>query len=177
MKQDAGAVAFAFASSMHVKATTMGVLAAVFVATAALAVAAISQRDLVLFNHSPSMPVGFYVRQDTSPSRGAIVTVRARDVAPATAQERSFDEPRDRFIKRVAATNGDEVCADGRHITINGTIAAERYSSTSLALGWNGCRILSAGEVLLLGESADSFDGRYWGPTSIDLIEGVWRKL
>lgn len=162
---------------MHMMATTKGVLAAVFVATAALVMAGVSQRDLVLFNHSPSMPVGFYVRQDTSPSRGAIVTVRARDVAPAMARERGFDEPGDRFIKRVAAISGDEVCANGRHIIINGTTAAERHSTTSLTLGWNGCRILSDGEVLLLGETADSFDGRYWGATSIDLIEGVWRKL
>ena len=47
----------------------MGVLAVVFVATAALAVAAVSQRGLVLFNHSPSMPLGFYGRQATSSSR------------------------------------------------------------------------------------------------------------
>jgi type IV secretory pathway protease TraF len=36
---------------------------------------------------------------------------------------------------------------------------------------------LAANEVLLLGDTADSFDGRYWGPVSVDLIEGVWRKL
>lgn len=146
-------------------------------AIAALLAAAVSQRDVILFNHSPSMPVGFYLRTGEPVTRGVVVTVRARDVASEEAQRRGFAEPGDRFIKRVAAAAGDEVCGDGERVTINGAVAAERYASTAHTLGWRGCRILAEGEVLLLGESADSFDGRYWGPTRVEWIEGVWRQL
>lgn len=146
-------------------------------AIAALLAATTLQRDIVLFNHSPSIPVGLYLRTAQPVTRGVIVTVRARDVAPEEAQRRGFADPGDRFIKRVAAAAGDEVCGDGERIIINGAAAGERYARTNLTLGWHGCRILSEGEVLLLGESADSFDGRYWGATRVDLIEGVWRKL
>ena len=39
---------------------------------------------------------------------------------------------------------------------------------------WDGCRRLGGGELFLLGDTVDSFDGRYWGPVTMNLIEGVW---
>ncbi len=136
--------------------------------------------DLALYNHSTSMPPGFYRRSDAPVDRGAIVTVRACDVAPALAAGRGFDGPRHRFIKRVAAVEGDHVCADDTFLQING---ASAWPMPSPALegqaptAWTGCRKLGAGEVFLLGDTPDSFDGRYWGPIETRLMEGVWRKL
>jgi type IV secretory pathway protease TraF len=126
------------------------------------------------------MPVGLYLRSDAGLARGAIVTVRARDVAPALAAARGFDGPADRFIKRVAAMAGDEVCAFNGRFQINGAdlaaVPLPGQPNTSPA-AWSGCRMLSAEEVLLLGEAPNSFDGRYWGPIEARLVEGVWRKL
>jgi type IV secretory pathway protease TraF len=42
---------------------------------------------------------------------------------------------------------------------------------------WSGCVTLDRDHVLLLGDTPDSFDGRYWGPTPIERIEGVWRPM
>lgn len=123
------------------------------------------------------MPEGLYVRDDGDVTLGAIVTVRARDVAPLQAAQRNLVGDRDRFIKRVAAVGGDEVCGDGERLSVNGGPVARRNTDAGVALGWRGCRVLSEGEVLLLGETDDSFDGRYWGPTRVELIEGVWRVL
>jgi type IV secretory pathway protease TraF len=126
------------------------------------------------------MPVGLYLRCDSGLARGAIVTVRARDVAPALASARGFDDPADRFIKRVAAMAGDEVCDFKGRLQINGAelaaVVLRGQPSTSPA-AWSGCRTLSAGEVLLLGDTPNSFDGRYWGPIDARLVDGVWRKL
>lgn len=136
--------------------------------------------DVVLYNHSPSMPVGLYVRSDAVLQRGVIATVRAADVAGDYARMRHFADAGDRFIKRVAATHGDIVCADGDRLTINDAVVAhraERDSAGRLLPRWIGCRTLSANEVLLLGESEDSFDGRYWGVVETSQIEGVWRPL
>jgi type IV secretory pathway protease TraF len=136
--------------------------------------------DWMLYNHSTSMPVGLYLRSDADLARGAIVTVRARDVAPALAAARGFDGPADRFIKRVAAMAGDEVCAFNGRFQINGAdlaaVPLPGQPNTSPA-AWRGCRTLSASEVLLLGEAPSSFDGRYWGPIEARLVDGVWRKL
>jgi len=179
---------------------------------AALAAAALAApRDLILYNPSPSVPQGLYVRTDAAVTVGAFVTVRPRDVAPEEARRRGFEDATDRFIKRVAAGAGARVCGDGRRLLVSGdnivVIGAEdehQHADVSVdddaggddyglhravavlspaddgrlrLTAWRGCRVLGRGEVLLLGDTDDSFDGRYWGPVSVDLIEGVWRRL
>lgn len=172
-------------------------------AIASILAAAANQRDFVIYNHSPSVPTGFYVRSSAPVEPGVFVTVRARDVAPGEAERRQFDDSSDRFIKRVVAAAGARVCGDGRQLRIEGedivVIGAddaagddgdhERGRAAVVRVlhgddevhqriaGWRGCRVLADGEVLLLGDTPDSFDGRYWGPVSIDLIEGVWRQF
>ncbi|HYD89470.1 MAG TPA: S26 family signal peptidase [Vitreimonas sp.] len=148
-------------------------------AVAALALASVLHQDLILFNHSPSIPVGFYVRTEGPIEAGALATVRALNVAPDEARRRSYADVGDRFIKRVAAVAGQTVCGDGESISVDGRVAASVYQSRERTTprGWVGCRTLGPDEVLLLGDSADSFDGRYWGPISTRLIEGVWRPL
>ena len=148
------------------------------VAIAALAWASLRDGDPILYNHSPSIPVGLYVRTNGPVERGAIVTVRAGDVAPNYAALRDFDDPGDRFIKRVAATQGDVVCADNDAITVNARTVAHRAAvdSSGRALPrWTGCQELSADELLLLGDTPDSFDGRYFGLVRRSEVEGVWR--
>lgn len=145
-----------------------------------LALALPRAQDLILYNHTPSVPVGFYVRIEAAPARGAFVTVRALAVAPEAALARGFDGPRNRFLKRVAAEAGDRVCAEGDTLRINDGPPLPRRAHDSQGAplaAWRGCRVLGADEVLLLGDSDESFDGRYWGPVDGDAIEGVWRPL
>ncbi|MBL8544858.1 MAG: S26 family signal peptidase [Hyphomonadaceae bacterium] len=136
--------------------------------------------DRLLYNHTPSVPVGFYIRTNAPVTRGTYVTVRAADVAPEAARARDFEGRRDRFIKRIAAVAGDRVCAEGDVLTINDgpPMSRRTHDSTGAELRrWNGCRALAAHEVLLLGDAEQSFDGRYWGPIDRNLIEGVWGPL
>lgn len=149
--------------------------------SAALALAALvlngAQQDVVLFNHSPSVPVGFYIREPGDLARGMFVTVRARDVAPIEAAAHHYDDEGDRFIKRLVAVAGQHVCSDGRALSVDGVQVAMVQNRAGAPQAWVGCRILASSEILLLGDSVDSFDGRYWGPIRSDLIEGVWRPL
>lgn len=154
----------------------------VFACAAAGAVLALAPpaQDRLLYNHTPSAPVGFYVRIDAPVRRGVFVTVRAGDVAPIEALAHHFTGRRDRFIKRVAAIQGDLVCTSGSDLFINHAFAARRRSRDGQGRplsAWRGCRVLSASEVLLLGDIPESFDGRYWGPVGATTIEGVWRRL
>jgi type IV secretory pathway protease TraF len=149
---------------------------------AVLAGAAISMhgRPLIIYNPSQSAPQGFYVRRDGPPQVGDFVTIAAVNAAANYAAARGFTDRTDRFIKRVAATTGQTVCADGARISIDGRSAATRaeYDSSGRALPtWSGCRTLSEDEVFLLGDTDDSFDGRYWGPTPLSHIDGVWTRL
>lgn len=148
-------------------------------ALVAVAILMLRLPSIILYNPSPSIPSGFYMRADDELRVGVFVTVRAVDVAPDYARLRDFADRSDRFIKRVAAVAGDTVCAEGRRVTINGERLAQRAVTDSVGRRlptWSGCRTLTH-EVFLLGDTADSFDGRYWGPTPITAIEGVWRRL
>lgn len=72
------------------------------------------------------------------------------------------------------------MCASNAEITLNGARVAERQARDSVGRPlptWEGCRTLEASEVFLLGDTLDSFDGRYWGPTPVERIEGVWRRV
>ena len=154
------------------------ILAAVGVALSVAASA--DQQNLLLYNPSHSVPAGFYVRSGQPIERGALVTVRAVSVAPGYATLRHFTDPGDRFIKRVAGVEGDEVCAEGPAVTLNGVAVArrlERDSAGRMLPTWSGCRVLAADEFLLLGDTPDSFDGRYWGPVTTRMIGGVWRSI
>lgn len=136
-------------------------------------------RDLLLYNPSHSIPTSIYVRVEAAPRVGSIVTVRAVDVAPDYAALREFTGDGDRF-KRVAAANGDTVCADDDDIEINTRTVAQRERRDAMGRSlphWRGCRTLENGEVFLLGETHDSFDSRYFGVVRNDQIEGVWREL
>jgi conjugative transfer signal peptidase TraF len=149
-------------------------------AIALVAAGEMHRGDVVLFNATPSVPTGFYARTDAPMVEGAFVTVRAQDVAPDYAATRNFTDRGDRFIKRIAANDGDRVCADEDAIRINDRTVAHRaaHDSQGRALPrWSGCRDLSADEVFLMGDTPDSFDSRYFGPVSIADIEGAWRKL
>lgn len=133
--------------------------------------------DLLIYNASASMPRGFYIRMQSPIIRDAIVTVRARDVAANYVSARGFADPNDRFLKRVAALDGDVVCALGSRVTINHTVILRRRTVDQQGRTlptWSGCQRLN-GQVFLIGDTADSFDGRYWGPVATPLIEGVWR--
>ncbi|MGE0293258.1 MAG: S26 family signal peptidase [Hyphomonadaceae bacterium] len=145
-----------------------------------LAVASVNARDWLIYNHTPSVPTGWYVRSAGEIAPGALVTVRAQAVAPHYAAARNFTDAGDRFIKRVAANDGDRVCAEDGTIRINDRTVAHRAAQDSqgrVLPHWSGCRTLTADEIFLMGDTPDSFDSRYFGPVSVADIEGVWRKL
>lgn len=149
------------------------------VCCAGLAAFAAHAPTALIYNRSPSVPVGFYARASATPALGAFVTVRASAVAPDYAAARNYSDRTDRFIKRVAAMGGELVCAEGDAVRVgNRTIRRAARDGAGRALPrWTGCRLLRGNEVLLLGDTADSFDGRYWGPTRVGAIDGVWRRV
>lgn len=161
----------------RVRLSTIGVCLA---GVALLFAASLNARDVLLLNESASMPRGFYMRDSGAVDRGAIVTVSAVNAAPAESLRRHFTARGHRFIKRVAAIGGDRVCGLSDRLLINDRVVAIRkeHGADGRALArWNGCVTLDADHVLLLGNTGNSFDGRYWGPINRNLIEGVWRRL
>ena len=153
----------------------------------ALAVAsAVSLPTKLIYNGSPSAPVGFYWIDDHRAERGDYVLVRVPDRVRNLVEERRYLPPDTPLIKHIAGADGDRVCRRDREIVIDGvTVTVARYED---GLGrdmpvWTGCHILRERRVFLLQQHPQSFDSRYFGPVDRSLIIGratylrpPWRK-
>lgn len=132
----------------------------------------------LVYNASASVPLGYYsVSVLSTPAKvGDLVLVQTPDTVRDMADTRRYIPKTVPMIKHIAAISGDEVCAVGNTVTINGHEAAHRQSSDRLGRSlpwWSGCRWLKDNEVFLLNASVpDSFDGRYFGVTSATSIVG-----
>lgn len=133
---------------------------------------------LALVNESPSLPTGVYIRVPGAvPERAAIVAV------PQPASGRAYlaglGMPSDvLLIKRVAATGGQVVCRHGGSLSTPGrTVEVKDRDRRGVRLPvWHGCRRLAADELFLLGDTASSFDSRYFGPVRRDQVQGVFAE-
>ena len=158
-----------------------GILLAAAGMAAALGLAAAphDQPPLALINETPSVPRGFYVRSpDPEPRLGRLVAI----AQPAAARPYlvRLGVPSDmRLLKRVAATGGDTVCAaEGVLRTPRGQVAVPPRDRRGAPLPvWRGCRTLAADELLFLGDTATSFDGRYFGPLRRTQVEATYREV
>jgi type IV secretory pathway protease TraF len=112
---------------------------------------------------------------------GETVVARAPAAFRRLAAERRYLPANVPLVKKVAAAAGDQVCAAGETVSVNGRFAALRWSEDRAGRPlpwWNGCRRLGRGELfLLMPGGADSFDGRYFGPTSPRQVVGRARLV
>lgn len=138
--------------------------------------AAASAPDVALINESPSLPRGLYLRAVAArPVRGA--TVALQQPASARAYLSGLGMPAEvRLLKRVAAGPGDRVCRSGTRVeAADQVVVARRRDRRGVRLPeWRGCRRLGADEVFLLGDTATSFDSRYFGPVRVADLDGVF---
>jgi conjugative transfer signal peptidase TraF len=123
---------------------------------------------LIIWNASPSVPVGLYlIITKASPRVGDLVALRLPPVIAAFAARRGYLPTSAYLLKPVAAVAGDLVCRFGERVLVRGVLAgiAEDADSDGNAMPtWQGCRVLQTGEVFVLADHPRSFDGRYFGP-------------
>jgi conjugative transfer signal peptidase TraF len=139
---------------------------------------------LVVWNASASAPVGLYRVEPRAPvRRGDMVVAWLPQGTRSLAASRHYLPANVPLVKRVAAVEGDCVCAIGSAVRINGRRVATRQSQDSLGRPmpwWSGCRRLERGEYLLLMDSRRSFDGRYFGITQNRDLVGravlLWKR-
>src|SRR3546814_1963618 len=96
-----------------------------------------------------------------------MVIARLPDTVRLFAARRHYLPANVPVVKRVAAASGDEVCASGARIMVNGRLVARRLDRDGAGrpMPWrSGCATLGPGEYfLLMAESPAPFDGRYFG--------------
>lgn len=147
------------------------------IAIAMLCFAGNANSARLVWNTTASAPAGLYSIEQGIWRVGDRVAVRPSASLAEDLDRRGILPLGKLLIKRVAAGRGDTVCRDGERVTVNGSqvAVAKVASRTAQALpSWDGCRRLSTSEVLLLGDTTDSYDGRYFGVTAArDVIGSV----
>jgi conjugative transfer signal peptidase TraF len=146
--------------------------------------AALPPAPRFVWNASASAPIGLYaVTPGASVEPGDMVIARLPAPYRQLAAERHYLPINVPLVKRVAANAGDEVCALGQEIFINGRWVADRHIADGKGRPmpmWDGCLRLHGGQVFLLMDNPASFDGRYFGITEGADVIGkarlLWRR-
>jgi conjugative transfer signal peptidase TraF len=136
----------------------------------------------LVWNASASAPIGLYVVNPGAPiDPGDMVIARVPDPWRMMAAQRRYIPSNVPLVKRVAAAAGDEVCALGQEIFVNGKWVAERRVADAKGRpmkSWSGCVQLRGRQLfLLMSDGPASFDGRYFGVTEGGLVVGKARLL
>lgn len=129
----------------------------------------------LVWNASPSAPTGLYSIEHGVWRVGDRVAVKPSMVLAQDLDRRNILPKGKLLLKRVAAGQGDIVCREGQSVTVNANLVATARAASSAGAplpGWRGCQTLGSSDVLLLGDTAASYDGRYFGVTSADEILG-----
>ncbi|TNE43202.1 MAG: S26 family signal peptidase [Sphingomonadales bacterium] len=142
----------------------------------------IDPQPRLIWNASPSVPIGFYrVHTGEMPGRGDLAVV-----APPHRIARYLDDggylpfglP---LIKPVAALAGQRVCRVGDTISIDGTVTGAAKASDRFGRPlpvWHGCRTISDNQLFFMNPNReDSLDGRYFGPLPVSTVIGVATPL
>lgn len=146
---------------------------------ALLVTAAFPPAPRLLWNASASAPIGLYtVSPGTSADLEELVIARLPQRYRRLAATRRYLPMNVPLVKRVAASAGDEVCARGAQVFVNGLSTAKRriadHAGRPMPL-WTGCVDLRGRQLFLLMDTPASFDGRYFGVTEgADIIGRAW---
>lgn len=149
----------------------------------ALIAAALSDRPpRILWNASASLPIGLYALASPEPlALGDLVAVALPPEQAAWVAERGYLGRSVLLLKRIAALPGAEVCRIGSVILIDGNAVATAMETDNHGRAmpaWDGCVVLAEHQLfLLLTETRDSLDGRYFGPTDASTIVARARPI
>ena len=130
-----------------------------------------------LWNVSDSVPIGLYRLRPTGRlAVTELVAVRPPEPTATFLADGNYLPRNVPMLKRVLAIPRQTVCREHLTITVDGIamgVARERDSRGRLLPVWQGCRVVADGEVFLMNwQSADSLDGRYFGPLPANAILG-----
>ena len=136
-----------------------------------------------MWNASASVPLGLYSLHSTKvPYIGELVAVLPPDPLATFLADRTYLPHGVPMLKHVLALPGQTICRVGLSIFVD-TVAVgdarDRDSHARPLPVWQGCRVIGEGELFLMNwQSADSFDGRYFGPISSSAVlaraQPVW---
>jgi len=133
------------------------------------------KHPLLIWNDSPSVPIGLYRMAHGSPRLGDLVLVQLTGPMAMLADRRGYLPRPAYLLKPAAAVAGDRVCRFGRHVFVRLRLVALALAKDSIGRhmpAWHGCRTLHSGELFVLAEDPASFDSRYFGAVRTEHLAG-----
>jgi conjugative transfer signal peptidase TraF len=152
-------------------------------ATALASVLACLAGAHLLWNWTPSLPLGLYWVSRAGSGRvkvGALVAFPVPAHVRALVLERRYLPPGAVLVKPVVATAADRVCTEGGTLTVNGAalgpIATEDTRGRPLPHD-ERCGPVPEGDVFVASHFATSFDSRTFGPVPLADLRGTVTPL
>ena len=153
------------------------VMATYFAAMGVAGVAFVPTSLKLVWNASPSVPIGLYT---IGPAEHLEVTdlvaIAAPDWLSRFLAARGYLAEGVPLMKRIAALPGQRVCRLRGEITVDGIAMGRALDRDRLGRDlptWSGCHVVADGELFLMNWQADdSLDGRYFGPLPASTVIG-----
>ncbi len=136
----------------------------------------------LIYNKTESASIGWYAVEQKRPlQRDDLVAAFAPQTARNFAEARGYLPSRVPLIKSVWAIGGERICYDGQSVLVPNRPDISVIGQDGLGRALpviTGCFHLDTDEVFLVSTSIqNSWDSRYFGPVSYDLILGPVRYL
>ena len=129
----------------------------------------------LIWNGSPSVPMGLYRVVHRPVARSQLAVLELPPTVAAIASDRGYVPTGVYLLKPVVAITGDRVCRVINVVTLNARLIAVARATDGAGRTlprWQGCRVLRQNEIFVLAARPGSFDGRYFGPLTVDTIVG-----
>jgi len=158
-----------------------GLLVRTALATACVSALACLVGSHLLWNWTPSLPLGLYwVSPHAKADVGALVAFPVPGSVRALVLERRYLPPGALLVKPIVAVPADDVCTEDGRLTVNGTplgaIATADTHGRPLPHDTR-CAPLPAGAVFVASHLPTSFDSRTFGPVPISDLRGTVTPL
>lgn len=130
-----------------------------------------------IWNASNSVPIGLYrLRPVTTLTVTELVAVQPPDPLATFLDLYGYLPAGVPMLKRVLALPGQTVCRDGLAIAVDNIAVGQAHERDGRGRPlpvWQGCRVIADGDVFVMNwQSADSLDGRYFGPLPASAMIG-----
>jgi len=161
-----------------VKGTTLAI--AISAAAAMAAAAAFPPGATVIWNRTESAPKGIYLITRSEVKAGDWAALSGESATAKWIAENGYLGEGWPIIKRVAASEGDEICRTEEKVFINKSLTAIALGADSAGEKlprWEECITLQADQVFLLNNHPRSLDGRYFGAENRKNLLGRARLL
>ena len=150
------------------------------IAIALVLITWLSPRQIVIWNASKSVPIGWYLVENRAPKIHEIAVVKLEDWPQLYAAERGYLPENVWLLKPVMALFPSMVCRFGNYIFIDGKLVANAKKfdrQLRILPRWKGCLVLKSDELFVIAGPKNSFDSRYFGPIKLNQVTGVAHRL